>query len=292
MSLVRDWEAGGRFHGIFGHRVFAVERAGAPNQVPLVILHGFPTSSYDFGAALPELAPRRRVVVHDHLGFGLSDKPERWSYSLVEQAEVAIALWRSLGITKAHVIAHDYGTSVATELVARRDRGLLPIEIASLTLCNGSVHLDLARLTLAQRLLRSPSVGPAFARLATKRVFDAQMRRIVGDPASLSTEDLDAMWAGLVRANGRARMHHLSSYLDERVRFRDRWIEPLTRIDVPAHVLWGRRDPIAVPAIAERLAAQMPGARLTWLDELGHYPMVEAPARFAAAANAFLEPLP
>lgn len=292
MSLLADWEHGGRVHEVFGHRVFAVERAGIPDHVPLVVLHGFPTSSYDFRATLPTLAPRRRIVVHDHLGFGLSDKPERWSYSLLEQAEVAIALWRSLGITKAHVMAHDYGTSVATELVARRDRGLLPLEIASLTLCNGSVHLDLAHLTLAQRLLRSPSVGPAFARLASKRFFDAQMRRIVGDPASLSAEDLDAMWAGLVRANGRARMHRLSSYLDERVRFRDRWIEPLTRLDVPAHVLWGRRDPIAVPAIAERLAAQLPGARLTWLDELGHYPMVEAPARFAAAANAFLEPLP
>jgi pimeloyl-ACP methyl ester carboxylesterase len=73
------------------------------------------------------LAKSRRVIVHDHLGFGLSDKPAEYSYSLMEQAAYAVGVWRKLGIRRGHLLANDYGTSVATELLARHVRGMLPI---------------------------------------------------------------------------------------------------------------------------------------------------------------------
>jgi pimeloyl-ACP methyl ester carboxylesterase len=302
---VNDWRAQGTRHRVFGRDVFAVSVGptagptagpthgppGAPSDTePILVLHGFPSSSRDFSAALPRLASLRRVVVHDHLGFGLSEKPADYSYSLLEQAEVALGLWRSLGIARGHLVAHDYGTSVATELLARRERGLCPVDFASVTFCNGSVHLDLAHLTPAQRLLRRPRLGPIFARLASRRVFVAQLRRILGDPASVPESELDAMWEGLTRVQGRERLAALAGYMDERVRFRARWIDPLTRLDLRCHILWGRRDPVALPAIAEQLAREIPGATLTWLDDLGHYPMLEAPARWADAVLAFLGP--
>lgn len=292
------WNRRGATLRIFGHEVFALDE-GPRDGETVVLLHGFPSSSYDFHAVLPRLAERRRVVVHDHLGFGLSSKPAppsgygaargaaAFSYSLLEQAEIAVEVWRALGIRRAHVVAHDYGTSVATELVARAERRLLPFEIVSLTLCNGSVHLELARLTPSQRLLRRPLLGPVFARAASPQLFKAQLRRILG--RSLPDDELDAMWAGIEHGGGRARMPALSSYLDERVRFRGRWIGALARFEGPAHVLWGRKDPVAVVAIAERLAAEIPRARVTWLDDLGHYPMLEDPERWAEAANRFLD---
>jgi pimeloyl-ACP methyl ester carboxylesterase len=282
------WRARGSFHQIFGRRVFAVT-AGREDAPTIGVLHGFPSSSRDFAAAIGPLAERYRVVVHDHLGFGLSEKPERYSYSLLEQAEVAIELWRSLGVSRAHVVAHDYGTSVATELCARRARGGLPFELSSLTLCNGSVHIDLASLTVSQHLLRNPVLGPVFARLASRRVFLAQLRRILGDPRSVPDAELDAMWEGLIRDGGRERLHAIAGYMDERVRFRERWIGSLETLDVPALVLWGRRDPVAVPAIAEALAREIPGATTVWLERLGHYPMLEDASAWTAALLEFLD---
>jgi len=95
---------------IFGRELFVV-REGEGSAPPLLVLHGFPTSSFDMRAALPSLAADRPVIVHDHLGFGFSDKPARkpaehvgreaFSYSLLEQAEMAIGLWRELGVTRA-----------------------------------------------------------------------------------------------------------------------------------------------------------------------------------------------
>jgi len=181
---------------------------------------------------------------------------------------------------------------VVTELLARRERGLLPIEILSVTLCNGSVHRELAHLTLAQKALLHPRVGPVFARFSSLRIFAAQMRRIVGEPGALSDGELAALYAGIEHDGGRLLLPAISSYLDERVRFRERWIGALTRLDVPTHVLWGRRDPIAVPAMAEQLASEIPGATLTWLDELGHYPMLEDPERWARAVDSWLARLP
>lgn len=270
-----------------GRRIFCVE-AGAEDAPRLLVLHGFPTSSLDFHRVVDPLARRFRVVLHDHVGFGLSDKPADFSYSLLEQAEVAFSLWRELGVDSGHLLAHDYGTSVATEILARRERGGIPVELASVTLANGSVLLELAHLRLSQRIARSPLLGPIFSRLITRTYFKLVMRRLWGDRRRVDAADLDAMWDGIRTNDGHLRTTQISSYLSERVRFRYRWVGALRRLDLPVHVLWGRRDPVAVPAIAEGLAEIVPGAVLTWLDDLGHYPMLEDPERWGRAVAEFV----
>ncbi|RMH18885.1 MAG: alpha/beta hydrolase [Acidobacteria bacterium] len=281
------WRAAGREVEVFGQRIFYLER-GPRLATPLLLLHGFPSSSFDFHRVIDAWAERYRVVVHDHPGFGFSAKPAAYSYSLLEQAETAIGLWRQLGIGEGHLLAHDYGTSVATELLARRARGLLPLDLKSVTLCNGSVHLELARLRLAQRLARSPLTGPLFGRLVPGSYVKRVLRRLWGDPRRARDADLEGIWRAIRHGDGQRRTHQISSYLDERVRFRHRWAGALRWLDVPVHVLWGRRDPVAVPAIAEKLAQEIVGSTLTWLEDLGHYPMLEQPEAFAGAALDFL----
>lgn len=286
------FRARGRVLSILGRDIFAVDvppRSPNGDATPILVLHGFPSSSFDYRLALPLLSEHRRVILHDHLGFGFSEKPAKYSYSLFEQADVALLVWRALGVTRGHVIAHDYGTSVATELVARHVRGLLPIDLASLTLTNGSVHIELARLQPGQILLRNKLLGPTFARLTSYATFRLQLRRILADPDRLPEDELRAMWEGIVANEGRERLAPISSYLDERVRFHGRWIGALERLDRPVHVLWGRKDPIAVVAIAEALAREIRGAKLTWLDALGHYPMIEDHETWSKAALSFIE---
>ena len=82
---------------------------------PILFVHGTPSLSFEWRHAIDALRGDFRCVAQDHLGFGLSDKPPEYSYSLIEQADYAIALWRQLGVERAQLVAHDYGTSVATE---------------------------------------------------------------------------------------------------------------------------------------------------------------------------------
>lgn len=277
---LQAWRDGGQTLSFFGHEIFYLTE-GPADAPALLILHGFPTSSFDFVEALPVLSQKFRVVLHDHIGFGFSSKPQKFSYSLVEQAEVALAVWKELGITRGHLLAHDYGTSVCTELLARRERGLLPIELQSVTLSNGSVHIELAHLAVTQKALRVPWLGALFAKLSNKALFQRQLQRIFGRPDALNPQTLDLLWEALLHQDGHLQLPKLSHYHSERWRFWARWIGALTRLDIPTHILWGRKDPIAVAAIAEQLFSEIPNARLTWLDELGHYPMLEAPERYA-----------
>lgn len=280
-----EWRRGGSLIDTPDGAVFARDVDGPSGATPLVILHGFPTSSHDFAGVIPTLARERRVLCFDFLGFGYSAKPERFSYSLMEQCDAALAVLRAKGLRELHLWAHDMGTSVATELVARRERGLLPVELRSLALMNGSVHVELARPTLGQHVLRSP-LGPVFARLNTRETFAAQMRRIMARP--VADADIDAMWTLLSRDDGASRLPAIIGYIAERRRFWHRWIGALTRLDVPTLVAWGMKDPVARPAIAEALAGEIPGAKLVRWEDLGHYPQVEDPARVAEVLGEFL----
>ena len=283
---VESWRALGRTLPTPDGRVWAVERGPAndSSRTPVLVLHGFPTSSWDFAAAIERVAASRRVVAFDFLGYGLSDKPREYGASLFEQADVAQIVARAFGVTRAHVWAHDMGTSVATELCARRERGFLPFEMESLVLMNGSVHIELAHLTTGQKLLKSP-LGPVFSRLNTSFTFKAQLKRVFARPPSEA--ELEGMWQLAVRADGIKVLPALIRYTEERARFRRRWIGALERLDVPAFVAWGARDPVAVMAIADALATEIPGcSRATW-DDLGHYPQVEDPERVAKAVSAY-----
>ncbi len=305
--LLAAWSEQGRTLDVYGRRVF-VRTAGDPDRPALLLLHGFPessrsfqhnqallllhgfpTCSIDFRQALPRLAERFYVVTHDHVGFGLSEKPLDYSYSLLEQAELAVGVWQALGIVAGHVVAHDMGTSVAAELVARGQRTGLPLALSSVTFCNGSMRLDLASLTWPQKVLKDPTWGPLLARASSEAFFRRRLRKTFADPGCLSEAEVSAAWAGLIHGGGRDVMSAISSYLDERVRFLPRWWAALGALDRPCHVLWGDQDPVALPAIAEAVAAQVPGAQLTWLEGVGHYPMVEAPERWAEAVVGFVE---
>jgi pimeloyl-ACP methyl ester carboxylesterase len=284
-TTIDEWRRRGRTIDTPDGRVWTMSAGDdASGRTPVLVLHGFPTASWDFAPAIERIAAQRRVVAFDFLGYGLSDKPAEFGASLFEQADVAQLVARAHGLERAHVWAHDMGTSVATELCARRERGFLPFAMESLVLMNGSVHIELAHLTLGQQVLKSP-LGPIFAKLNSSITFKAQMRRVFAKPPS--EEDLEGMWALVAREDGTARMPALIRYTEERARFRRRWIGALERLDLPAFIAWGAKDPVAVMPIADALAREIPGAdRVTW-DDLGHYPQVEDAARVAGAVAAF-----
>lgn len=283
----KQWRELGTRRRIGAHELFVIDTGG--DKPALVILHGYPTSSYDYWRALPALSERYRVIVHDHLGFGLSDKPRDYSYSLVDQADRAIALWHDLGIREADVVGHDYGTSVATELLARREFGSEPVKLRSLTLCNGSMHIELANLRVIQRLLKSPVTGDLIARLSSPQIFRRNMRRLFVDPSVLSAEELSAMWTQLTMNDGRAVLPAITRYIDERYRLWHRWIGALCSTDLPVHIVWARQDPVAVEQMAHLLHSEIANSDLQLLDDVGHFPMIEAPDRWCAAVLGALQ---
>ena len=277
-----EWRAQGMIHRVGNHALFCVDTGG--DKPPLVILHGYPTSSYDYWRVLPLLTERFRVIIHDHIGFGFSDKPRDYSYSLFEQADHALMLWRNLDVTEAHLLAHDYGTSVATEILARRNLGHEPVKLHSLTLCNGSMHIEMANLRLIQKLLNTPRVGEVIARVASERLFRRNIRKLFVDSSGVSDDELRGMFTLMMGDGGRAVAPEIIHYLDERHKFWHRWIGALRATkDLPVHIVWARQDPIAVEQMAHVLHGEISTSDLQLLDNAGHFPMIEVPGRWAEA---------
>ena len=117
-TSVAEWQASGREMHYRGHRIL-VRSAGEPGAAPLLLIHGFPTASWDWEALWPALTERFRVYTLDLIGFGLSAKPKDYGYSIVDQADLCEAYLAGEGVGSYHVLAHDYGDSVAQELLAR-----------------------------------------------------------------------------------------------------------------------------------------------------------------------------
>ena len=278
---VRGWEArGGREH-FRGHGIHVFRREG---EGPLVmLLHGFPSSSYDWRSLLDEL-PGPEVLAFDFLGFGLSDKPRDHLYTLGWQADLATELVRRHAAGRpVFVIAHDMGTSVTTELMARDLEGRLGFELAGVLLFNGSIVLDAATLTPSQKLLRGP-LGPLAARLSSRRVFDQQFGSVFSAAHPLSPEEADDQWSLICHGGGRSLANKLIHYLDERIELADRWHGAI-RDWRELQLAWGLLDPVATTAVLDALRRLHPGVRVTELPELGHYPQLEDPTRMAAVVT-------
>ncbi|WP_348717188.1 alpha/beta hydrolase [Tenacibaculum sp. 190130A14a] len=270
-----EWKNKGKFLSIQNQQVFVIDEGASDNT--MVILHGYPTSSYDYYKVLPELIKHYRVIIHDHLGFGFSDKPLNYSYSLIEQADVALLLWKQLGLKNITLLAHDYGTSVATEIIARHHKQLLDINIKELILCNGSMHIELAKLRTIQKLLKNKITGKWVGKLANQFIFNRNIRKIYFDSSRVSQHELDEMWFQINYNNGRKVIHLLSNYINERYFFWNRWIGALKQTQIPTKIVWATHDPIAVKAIAEQLHKEIPNNQLIWLKNAGHFPMLESP---------------
>ena len=118
------WRAQGAYQTLLGHQIFCMDSGGnqSPNaqQPSLLLLHGFPTSSWDWLPIWDDLVKDYRVIALDMLGFGFSDKPNNRNYSIHGQADIVEALVASKRLESFHVLAHDYGDTVAQELLARQ----------------------------------------------------------------------------------------------------------------------------------------------------------------------------
>lgn len=274
-----QWRDLGRVLSVHGRSIFVVDsdQGNSSGKPTLVLLHGYPTSSHDYHKVFEALSDKYRVVVHDHLGFGFSEKPQDYSYAIFEQTDVAIALWQQLGLTSVRVFAHDYGTSIGTELLARSNRGLCPVKIESMVLCNGSVHIELAKLRFIQKLLRNSVTGPAVARLTNQRVFNRNMKKLWHDPTTLSDSDLDEMWQLLVREGGKTVLPRITQYLRDRVTYWNRWVGALQTSSLPLAFIWGADDPIVGANVARVHHSEARRSKLSLLEGVGHYPMLEAP---------------
>ncbi len=274
---LEQWQQGGTSFNWQGHRLFV--RTGGNGKV-LLLIHGFPTSSFDWASVWPELSKTHTVHALDMLGFGLSDKPQDYAYSLSASADQWQEYVQHLGLPEVSVMAHDYGNTVAQELLARQNEGRLPFRIRKIAFLNGGLFPEATYPILMQRLLLG-RFGPVIARLSSYRSFAASMKKICSQVPD--QQALRAHWHMLQRNGGRQVLPKIIQYIRERRVHRERWVGALQKSEIPLCLINGLEDPISGTSIVTRWRELLPDAKVIELPGIGHYPQWEAPQDVLAA---------
>ncbi|MBT4265636.1 MAG: alpha/beta hydrolase [Deltaproteobacteria bacterium] len=281
------WMESGKRTEVMGHQVFVYEKGSGPD---VILIHGFPTSCHDFRDLIGILEGAFRCVAFDFLGFGLSDKPAAFSYSLFQQTDLIEALAAKKGISEAHIISHDMGTSAHTELLARQQEGRLGFKIQTSTFLNGSMIKDMATLTDFQRMLEDPQRLPEAMQACANMVepYVPGLKKLMKKPEVISEEDETVMQELLLYQNGNQRIPNVYAYVRERYLHKERWLGALQNEKTPIQFVWATGDPVANHAMGKKLSEMVPQARYTEVEDSGHFIPIEAPATVAEAFKTFI----
>ena len=278
-----DWIAGARYHEYRGHRI-AYWTAGKGR--PLLLLHGYPTSSWDWHKVWKTLAGERQLIACDMLGFGLSDKPAT-GYSIHRQTDLQESLLTALGIEEYDVIAHDYGVSVGQELLARRNDGSGKAELGRIVFLNGGLFPEQHRPLPIQRLGTS-SFGFIVGLLMNRKRFGENFSKVFGARTKPSDAELDEFWRLISHNRGHRISHTLLHYIGNRREHRDVWVAALQESAVPIKLINGGADPVSGRHLYDYFRERVPQADAVCFGDIGHYPQTEAPVRLLAELHGFL----
>jgi pimeloyl-ACP methyl ester carboxylesterase len=277
------WRRDGKTFRHGEHSIFYRVDGAGPT---LLAIHGFPSASWDWHPMWPGLITRFRVIAADMIGFGWSDKPRHHAYSILDQATLQERLLGELGVEHVHVLAHDYGDTVAQELLARHEerarRGENGLVLESICFLNGGLFPEAHRPRRIQTLLAGP-LGPLLGRLTSKRGFAKNLTAIFGPKTPPSPALVDQLWTLLRHNDGHRVLHLILGYMEERRRHRERWVGSLTGTKVPLRLIDGAKDPVSGAHLLARYRELVPNADTVALPEIGHYPQVEDPDAVLAA---------
>lgn len=287
MITFSDWKNRANYFKYKEHDIAYWTEGEGPD---LLLIHGFPTASWDWHKMWGTLADKYQVYACDLIGFGYSDKPRNYNYSLTDQARLNEAFVQHLGIKEAHLLVHDYGVSVAQEMLAAfKERGLEGFQILSCCFLNGGLFPELHRARTIQKLLNSP-VGFLLNRFLSKNSLRKSFNEIYGEKKA-SEKEIDQFYRLITYNGGKAIVHRLMRYINDRRVNAKRWKNALTEATIPLQFINGPLDPVSGRHLADYCRQLLPDADVTILEGVGHYPQDEAPQEVLTEFLRFMEVL-
>jgi pimeloyl-ACP methyl ester carboxylesterase len=254
---------------------------GDADAPPLVLVHGFPTSSVDWFEIAELLSDRYRVCAMDFPGFGFSDKPLGWGYSLQRDAEVLEHYVADvLGLESMILYAHDRGSSVA---MVHTTRGDSKVNLEHLFITNANICLPMSNLTQAQRIMLDPELGPAALAQGTPEQLAVGVGPLMyTPPRGADDPEIQALVTIFSTENGLLVLHETVQYLHERAKDEENWLKALAAMDVPTTFIWGVYDTISPPRVVNYVwnthMMTKPGRNaLYYVPDANHYVQNDQP---------------
>lgn len=265
-----------KFADVDGVRMRYVDTGeGADDRPTAVLVHGFASALETWDAVVPALSKTHRVIALDLKGFGWTDRPEG-DYSPRAQAELVWKLLDQRGVQKTAFVAHSWGSSVVLAATLRS-----PERVTKLALYDAWVYEE--QLPPFFHWARADGVGETLFALYYRERPDERIALGFYDRRYVTEKLVEDVEGALARPGTTAAA--LAAVRGQR--FTD--VETKYRtVDKPALLLWGREDLVTPIRFGERLARDLPNAKLLTYPRCGHFPMIEAQPASTRDLVAFL----
>ena len=278
-----------RYATVQGRTLFYRE-AGPADAPVLLLLHGFPTSSYMFRDLIPLLAGRYHVIAPDHLGFGFSDAPPaaEFDYTFDALTDLTAGLLTELGITRYAVYVQDYGAPIGWRLALRDPAAVTAIVTQSGNGYDAGFDEDFWRPIRAFWQAWTPETEAGVRGALTLEATRWQYVHGVPDETVVSPDTWHHDHALLSRpGNDEVQVALFADYATNSPLY-PRLHRYLRDSRVPVLAVWGRGDEIFVPAGAEAFARDAHDPEIHLLDG-GHFLLETAVTEVAALIGDFLD---
>lgn len=271
----KEWAKKGKMISVLNTELFVIDEGNSKET--LVLLHGYATSSLDYYKVLPELSKHYRVILYDFLGFGFSDKPKNYYINIQEQADVCVELWRILELENITLLSHNISTQIALEILTRQRLNFVKIDLQKLIILNSTVSFN-------QSNIENSSIHPLelFSQkiklmLISFPFYKMKIKDFFFDSNKISEEEIEGKWSIIEHKNGREILDFLPSYMIESKLLWNRWFTSSQVNTLPIKIISGKNDAIFNESEAISFADQFNNSTLHFIENCGHYPMLEQP---------------
>jgi pimeloyl-ACP methyl ester carboxylesterase len=251
---------------------------GTAESPPLLLVHGVPDGAFVWTRLAEGISDVRRVIAPDLPGFGRSDKPRGFEYSIPRLAEVLGSFVDALGLERFDLGVHDFAGAYGVGMAGRR-----PDAVGKLLLFNTNSFTGWRWHSVARRW-RRPVLGELMMAPIPRALFRAGLARsFVGEPPAWFE---DQVWEGWRRWPTRRAILKLYRASDPSSYGFAEEVLPALR-GKPTLVVWGQQDRFVSRRYADRFGEAL-GARVVPIEDAGHFPMVERADRVIEAVLPFL----
>lgn len=257
----------------------AYREAGAPDAPPVLLVHGYPETSFMWRSVLEPLAEAGwHAIAPDLPGFGDSppdDGPGTWESHVEALERFRAALG---GLDDLVLVTHDWGVMIGLRWACDH-----PGIAQALVISDGGFFADRRWHDLANAM-RTPEEGEKLMQGFTREGFAAVMRQ---SSSGMGDDAIDEYWKAF--ASEELRRRHLDLYRSGDFEKLEPYEGRVAELDVPALIVWGGQDRFAGPKMARRFHDELPGSELVVLDGAGHFVWEDEPEATARALVDFLE---
>lgn len=250
----------------------------------ILFVHGTPSWSFDFRNCIKQLRTNYRCIAIDHIGFGLSDKPEFFDYSTQNHSKTLEKFIIDRNLDNLTLVVHDFGGPIGINFAIRHPGKVKNIVILNSWLWSNKNDPDFIKLS---KILRSPLLAFLY------RYLNFSPRFIL--PKSFGDNKLSGKllkqytkpFADKTQRNGA--LAFAKSLLNDQDWFEELWNKKAPISEKPALIIWGMKDPVIKPKLLDKFQSGFSNSTTVKLEKCGHFPQEEEPTVVAESIHQFLK---